>query len=96
MYILSGNDHEIVNSEFVERFRIVEKPDAVLIVASYSDVRPPITLARYRDMEEAEDALIELFRDLYCKEAYFRMPESSYHAAEAEVRDARTKRKGGS
>lgn len=35
MYILTGDKKQIINSDFVERFCISEKPDAALIVASY-------------------------------------------------------------
>lgn len=35
MYIMVPTGMEIINSEFVERFCVVEKPDAALVVASY-------------------------------------------------------------
>ena len=34
MYIMVPTGMQIINSEFVERFCVVEKPDAALVVAS--------------------------------------------------------------
>lgn len=96
MYILSGNRKEIVNSEFVERFCVVVKDDAALIVASYSALRQPVTVARYADLREAVDALGQLMGALAGGQACFDMPESRLYANERFMRDARTKRKGGS
>ena len=35
MYIMVPTGMQIINSNFVERFCVVEKPDAALVVASY-------------------------------------------------------------
>lgn len=59
MWFMNGNETEIINTEYVERFVIVEKDDAVLICASYSETRV-ITVARYRNKEEAYSALVRL------------------------------------
>lgn len=48
MYILISDRKSIVDSAFVERFCIVEKPDACLVVASYSADRA-VTIGRYAD-----------------------------------------------
>ncbi len=96
MYILTGNKKEIVNAEFVERFCIVTKPDVVLIIASYSDVRPPVTIGKYANEKESEEALGDLFGALSGGASYYTMPESTLFAEEQWKRDARTKRKGGS
>ena len=37
MYILTGDKKQIINSDFVERFCISEKPDAALIVGTKGD-----------------------------------------------------------
>ncbi len=87
---------QIINSEFVERFCLVEKPDAALVVASYRDDRPPVTMARYSRKDEAQDALCELFKALAGGQAYFYMPLSRLTNPDRKVHDARTKRKGGS
>lgn len=97
MYILNGSGTEIVNSDYVERFCLVQKEDAALIVASYHTDRPPVTLARYADGAEARSALQSLLQELAsgCRSAV-EMPESTLHAVEPVRRDARTKRRGGS
>ena len=62
MYILNPGADMIINSEFVERFLIVNKPDASLVIASYSDSRPPVTLGRYK-----ADECAEVFGALYAE-----------------------------
>lgn len=77
VYILNGTELEIVNSDFVERFCVVRKDDATLIVASYSSARSPVTLARYAGVGEAKAALQRCFmiwpaaerRHLRCRRA---------------------------
>ena len=96
MYIMTEKCREIINSEFVERFCVVEKEDAVLIVASYNDVRRAVTMARYRDKKEAEWAMGELMGALSGGSTYFYMPDSVLHWEEHIKKDARTKRRGGS
>lgn len=96
MYILNSYGHEIINSDFVERFCLVEKPDAALIIASYSADRPPVTMGRYQKGKEAEDALCELFTAIAAGQSSFYMPESVLYAGEHIKRDARVKRRGGS
>lgn len=93
MYILAGK--QLINSRFVERFCLVEKNDAVLVVASYNDTRPAVTLSRYKNMHEATGILEELMYALSGGQTTFSMPDSSlFH--EKIIKDARTKRKGGS
>ena len=95
MYILNGTKNEILNSEFVERFCVVSKCDASLIVASYGADRC-VTLARYGNDQEAMQALSGLFGALAAGQAYFDMPESLMYAEQTIKKDARTRRKGGS
>lgn len=94
MYILAGK--QLINSNFVERFCIVEKNDAALVVASYNDTRPAVTLSRYKNMREATDVLDELMYALSGEQATFIMPDSTLYHEEIIKKDARTKRKGGS
>lgn len=96
MYILSGKNDAIIDSTFVERFCIVKHQDAVLIVASYSDVRLPVTIGKYADGNEAEEAFSALFGALSGEQRYFIMPSSVLFTRERAVSDARTKRRGGS
>lgn len=94
MYIWAGR--QVVNSAFVERFVVVEKNDAALVVASYSDTRPPVTLSRYKNAREATDALQELMFAISGEQTAFYMPESTLYHEEVIKKDARIKRKGGS
>lgn len=96
MVIMSADGKQIINSDIPERFCMVEKPDAVLIVASYRDDRPPVTMARYSDMDEARDAMGALMAALAGGQSCFYMPLSRLFDQERTIHDARTKRKGGS
>ncbi len=97
MYILTSNGKSIVDSNFVERFCLVEKPDAWLVVASYSESRI-VTIGRYANREEADSAFSSLFNDLAGSSGTyaFTMPDSVLYHEEEWKRDARTKRRGGS
>lgn len=95
MYIMNPQGSMIVNADFVERFMLVKKPDAVLIIASYNDERPAVTMGKYRE-SEAEDALSRLYAALCEGKPGFTMPDSTLFYEAYMVKDARTKRKGGS
>lgn len=95
MYIMNGAGTEILNADFVERFCMVKKPDATLIVASYGADRY-VTVARYQDVKEAEQAIGGLFGALAAGQAYYDMPESLMYAEQTIKKDARTRRRGGS
>lgn len=96
MYIVSQDGKQIVNAEYPERFCLAEKPDAVLVVASYRDDRPPVTLGRYANLQEAAEVLWTLLVALTGGQGYMSMPPSLLNAAAPVVHDARTKRRGGS
>lgn len=97
MYILTSDGKSIVDTAFVERFCIVEKPDACLIVASYSADRA-VTIGRYADRKEADAAFSGLFNNLVGNSGTypFTMPDSVLFHGERWKRDARTTRRGGS
>lgn len=95
MYILASDGKSIVDSSFCERFCIVEKTDACLIVASYSAERF-VTIGRYADRQEADAALGGILSDLSGGSRVFYMPDSTLFHGERRKRDARTVRKGGS
>lgn len=97
MYIRTSDGKSIINSGFVERFCVVEKPDACLIVASYSADRV-VTMARYANRKEADEALDGLLNSLErdSDTAAFTMPDSVIYYGERRKRDAHTRRKGGS
>lgn len=96
MIIMNPQGSMILNSDFVERFLVVEKPDVCLIIASYHEERQPVTIARYKDMEEAKDTLVDLFGALREGQYGYFMPDSKLFYEQETKRDARTKRKGGS
>ncbi len=80
MFILSGNGMELVNTAYVERFCIVRKDDATLIVASYSQSRA-VTLGRYAHEYAARDALARLHLAL-SDNAPFALTENSTECAD--------------
>ena len=96
MYIMSEDQKQIINADYPERYCLVEKPDAVLVVASYRDDRPPVTLGRYTGQKEARDVMGQMLAALTGGQAYFHMPESRLYDGARPVKDARTQRKGGS
>ena len=93
---MSGNGRELINTDFVERFCIVEKPDAALVIASYNAERPPVTIAKYINAKEAKAALSDLFSAIAEDWRQFAMPDSALFYEQGTIKDARTKRKGGS
>lgn len=95
MYILTSDTKSIIDSIFVERFCIVEKPDAVLIIASYSADRA-VTIGKYENKEEAHSVLADMYTALSEGEINYSMPDSRLFGSQKWIRDARTKRKGGS
>lgn len=97
MYLISSDEKSIIDTSFVERFCVVEKPDAVMIVASYSEERM-VTVGKYADKNEAMSAFESLYSRLCENGNYtaFRMPDSVLFHKDEWKRDARTKRKGGS
>lgn len=60
MYIKNGSSTELINTNFVHRFCIVDKEDCTLLIASYGHDVQPVTVARYKTHEEAVKALCEL------------------------------------
>lgn len=88
MFIMASDQKSVLNSDFVERFCIVEKPDSVLIIASYSETRA-VTIGKYIDRREATEALIDLL-DRLPDATVFWMPDSVLFHGENRKRDART------
>lgn len=73
---------------------IVEKPDACLVVASYSADRA-VTIGRYADRKEADSAFRSLLNNLVGNSSTyaFTMPDSVLYHGEKWERVARTTRK---
>lgn len=95
MYIMTSDRKSIIDASFVERFCLVEKPDAVLIIASYSAERA-VTIGKYADREECYGVISSLYNALANDDITFYMPDSRLFGEEHIKHDARTKRKGGS
>ena len=96
MYILTQDENQIVDADKVERFCVSSMPDCDRIVASYSDTRPPVTIARYAKSEYVQRRLGELLDALEAGEKVYYMPLSILQAGERHIHDTRQKRKGGS
>lgn len=96
MWIVTADRKQIVNSDFVKRFFVTPKPDAVLIGSSFDDGNPAVTLGRYDGMEEANDALTSMLHAVAGGQTYYYMQDSRLFYEEKQVHDARVKRKGGS
>lgn len=95
MFILTSDQKSIIDSCFVQRFCLIEKPDAVLLLASYS-ADFCVTVGKYADKPEAHAALSALFSALSSGSECFSMPDSRMFGVDCKVHDARTRRKGGS
>lgn len=95
MWIVTSSGTSLLDTGYVERFCLAEKPDAVLIVASYSAERI-VTIGRYADKREATEALMDLYAALAGDTKAYTMPDSTMFHPELKVKDARTKRRGGS
>ncbi|MCD8085770.1 MAG: hypothetical protein LUF28_05515 [Clostridiales bacterium] len=97
MYIMSEDGKRVVNAAYVEQFDIDVKPDAALVKARYGTEAEsiPAILGRYKDLEEAKNALMDLMMAIVGGQTHYFMPESSYYGPKT-VKDARVKRRGGS
>lgn len=95
MYIKTQDSRQIVDSGCIERFCLVVKPDAILIIASYSENRA-VTIGKYADKMEAGNAFDALYYAMCNDNPSFDMPQSRLFCGETTKKDARTKRKGGS
>lgn len=95
MYIINPMGTAIYNSEFFERILVVDKPDASLIVGSYTSEREPVTMARYK-RDEARQIVQGIFEAIVAGEVSYALPDSSLFYEEKHKYDGRTKRKGGS
>lgn len=96
MYILTQDGTQVLDADKVERFCVSVMSDCDRIVASYSDIRPPVTIARYAKSEHAGQYLFNLLTALSAGEKAFCMPLSVLQAEERHIHDTRQKRKGGS
>lgn len=70
MFFINENQTEMINSQYVERFRVDEKSDASIIIATYGEERHPVTVARYKNREEAIQALYTLCSEIEGRSPY--------------------------
>lgn len=96
MYILDSAQKTIHNSDFIERYTIVAKEDAVLICAALSMDKPLLTLGKYESEEEARRIIAELLAELGRGANYYEMPDSPLFHEQREIKDRRIRRRGGS
>lgn len=96
MYIKDQQEYVIHDARFIQRFHIVKKPDAWLIISSIEHDRTPDTLGRYFTEAEAKEVLEQLFKALINGDSSFEMPRSLNQDTYERKKDARVKRKGGS
>lgn len=96
MIIVAQSYRIVCNSDYIDRYTISEKPDAVVISAGFGEKERAVTLGRYKDEVEAMNALSNLAVDLAGGQTLFYMPESVLFSEQAHIKDARTKRRGGS
>lgn len=94
MFVLNGARNMIVNMAQVERVTLVEKNDAVVMMAGFGDGNA-CSIGRFNDRPEAMAALMELYTSLYDGSLYFEIPQRKTIADDI-VKDHRVKRKGGS
>lgn len=95
MYILTSDQKSIVDTSYVERIRLVTKPDAYLIIASYGSERA-VTIGKYAGKEEAYGVLARIHSELATGATAYIMPDSPFFGGEQVKHDSRTRRKGGS
>ena len=93
---MSQTNRIICNSEYIDRYTISDKPDAIIISAGFCGQDKAVTLGRYKDEEEAKFALSELSVSLAGGQTIFYMPESVLFVEQEHIKDARVKRRGGS
>ena len=96
MIIASQSGRIIINTEYVDRYTISNKPDAVLVTAGFGGSERAVTLGRYVDEDEASKAMTEIALAISGGQAILYMPESILTCEERHIKDARTRRKGGS
>ncbi len=96
MYILDSAQKTIHNSDFIERYTISPKEDAVLICAALGMDTPLVTLGKYESEAEARHIIMELFGELSRGATYYEMPDSRLFHDQREIKDHRIRRRGGS
>lgn len=78
MFFINESQTEMINSKYVERFRVDEKSDATIIMAIYGEERRPVTVGRYKSREEAIQALYTLCSEIEERSPYTMQASTLY------------------
>lgn len=96
MYILTASNRAIIDFQKYARILTSDMDDNVIVaVATERRHDDPVTIGRYYTMEQATEALSGLFEAIEQGKQTYWMPAGVPETA-SKIRDARTKRKGGS
>lgn len=97
MWIANSSTGLLVNTLHIQRIFVLPAPDSALLSAVFPGDAKPITLERYKDKKEALNASAQIAQCIrYGDDSVMDLPVSCYYAEERQVKDARTRRRGGS
>lgn len=81
MFIMNSTGTELINADYVERFKIVEKDGDHLIYAIYRQDSKPCVIGRYGTTEDAGKALADMNAAICEGTANYQMPSGETPAA---------------
>lgn len=97
MWITNSSTGLLVNTSHIQRIFILPTPDSALLCAILPGDQKPVTMERYKDKKEALNAAAKIAQSIqYGDDSIIELPVSCYYAEELQIKDARTKRRGGS
>lgn len=97
MWISNSTTGLLVNTSHIQRIFVLPTPDSALLSAVFPGNERPITLERYKDKKEALNAAAQIAQSIrYGDDGIIDLPVSCYYAEERQIKDARTRRRGGS
>lgn len=96
MWIANSRTGLLVNTRYVTRIILTDTGDCSLVSAVIMGEERITTLERYKNHKEAAEAASKIYLALAANQDMVDMPDSGYYYEERRVKDARTKRKGGS
>lgn len=96
MWILNSRSGLCVNTSHVLRIFLQDTTDSTLVSAVIAGGDKICTLERYKNHKEAMAAVAQIRWALSEERPVIDLPDSTYYYEERQVKDARTKRRGGS
>ncbi len=96
MWIINSRSGLCVNTRYVIRIFLQDTPDSTLVSAVLAGDDRLCVLERYSDHKEAMSATQHVHWAMEANLDVIDMPDSTYYYEERQVKDARTKRRGGS